>query len=421
MEDHDATPADCVVSAQDVRDAADRIRGSVERTPCRRSALLSNLCDCEVYSKLDYLQPTGSFKERGARNTLEQLDQAGRDAGVIAASAGNHAQALARHGGLLGISVTVVMPKWAPLVKVAACRRLGAEVVLHGDAFDAAREQAMSIARSKGLTYVHGFNDPGVIAGAGTVAVEVLDDVPELDAVVIPVGGGGLLAGMACYIKAVKPDCRVLAVESEAAPTLTAALTAGEPVTVETRPSIADGLAIARLGDNCFEPCRRWVDRAVTVSEPDAARAVLQLLEMEKATVEGAAATPLAALTGPLADEVRGKRVAIVLCGGNIDAQVLGRVIERGLAADGRLCRVVIRVSDRAGSLAKVLELIGGAGASVREVLHDRSFGSRDVGRVDITLVLETNDADHVAFVHTALRDAGVSFRVPDPEPDTDS
>ncbi len=401
------------VSAADVEAAADRLAGGVERTPCHHSTALSDLCGCDVYAKLEYLQPTGSFKERGARNALLQLTRDARARGVIAASAGNHAQALAYHGRDLGIGVTVVMPRWAPLVKVANCRRLGATVVLHGDAFEEARLHAVDLAERGGLTYVHGFNDPAVIAGAGTVAVEVLADVPDVEAVVVPVGGGGLVAGMATYLKAARPECKVFAVENDAAPTLTAALEAGEPVDVPVRPSIADGLAISRLGANCFAACHTCVDEVVTVGEADTARAVLQLLEKEKAVVEGAGAAPLAAATGPLRDQLAGRRVALILCGGNIDVQVLGRVIERGLAADGRLCRLVCRTSDRPGSLAKLLDVVGHSGASVKEVTHDRSFGPPDVGRVDISLVLETRDREHIRQVHKALRDAEFRFFVP--------
>ena len=400
-----------MVTPRDILDAAGRIAGAIERTPCHRSAGLGELCGCEVYAKLEYLQPTGSFKERGARNALELLPPEARRGGVIAASAGNHAQALARHGGLLGVKVTVVMPRWAPLVKVANCRQLGAEVVLHGETFDEARRHAVAAGGAAGMRYVHGFDDPGVIAGAGTVAVEVLEEVPDADAVVVPVGGGGLIAGMATWVAHARPGCRVYAVETDAAPTLSAALAAGGPVEVETRPTIADGLAISRLGGNCFAACRDHVDRVVRVGEAEAARAVLQLLEREKAVVEGAGAAPLAAATGPLREEIAGKKVVLILCGGNIDAGVIGRVIERGLAADGRLCRMTVRTSDRPGSLARLLEVVGAAGASVKEVRHDRSFGPADVGRVDISLVLETHDRGHVRRVHDALRRAGFELR----------
>ena len=396
------------VTADDVARAADRLAGGVRRTPCDRAPTLDDLCgNANVFVKREYLHPTGSFKERGARNALLQLDAVARDRGVIAASAGNHAQALAYHGRDLGIGVSVVMPRWAPLVKVNNCRRLGADVTLGGDTFEDAKRLAIDRAAAGGLTYVHGFNDPAVIAGAGTVAIEVLADVPEADVVVVPVGGGGLIAGMATYIKSVRPGCRVVGVETDAAPTLSRALAAGGPVDVETIASIADGLAIGRLGDNCYAACRDHVDGIVTVSEAEAARAVLRLLELEKAVVEGAGAASLAAATGPLRGDLAGKTVVLILCGGNIDVQTLGRVIERGLAADGRLCRLPCRTSDRPGSLAKLLDLVGKLGAGVKEVHHDRSFGSGDIGRVDIELVLETDDAAHAERVKAAVREAG--------------
>ena len=401
------------VTLADVRDAADRLRGKIVRTPCHRSASLSRLCGCDVWAKLDYLQNTGSFKDRGARNKLEGLDAVSRGRGVIAASAGNHALALAYHGGELGLTVTVVMPRWAPLVKVANCRALGATVVLHGEAFDDARRRAFELAEEHGYAYVHGFDDPAVVAGAGTLALEILDDVPAPDAVLIPVGGGGLAGGAGVVLKSLSPATRVIGVESVTAPTLTASLAAGQVVRVAAQPTIADGLAVAEVGRLNFEICRRVVDETVLVDEAQTARAVLQLLELEKAVVEGAGAVPLAAATGPLRERLAGRTVVLVLCGGNIDAAVLSRVIERGLAADGRLCRVVCRTSDRPGSLARLLELVGRTGASVRDVGHDRGFGPPDVGRVDIALTLETHDADHVRAVHAALREANVSYAVP--------
>ena len=401
------------ITVDDVRAAAARLNGALLRTPCDPSPSLSELCGCNVLVKREYLHPTGSFKERGARNALLQLDDDAKARGVIAASAGNHAQALAYHGRDLGIGVTVVMPKWAPLVKIGRCRAMGAAVILLGDTFDAARRHAMQLRDEQNLTYVHGYNDPAVIAGAGTVGLELLEQAPAADAIVIPVGGGGLVAGTALAVKAARRECEIFAVEAETAPTLTEALRAGQPVDVDVTPSIADGLAITRLGDNCFDACRRLVDDVVQVGEADTARAVLQLLELEKAVVEGAGATSLAAVTGPLRERLAGKTVVLLLCGGNIDVSVLGRVIERGLAADGRITRVTVRVSDRAGSLARVLDLIGRAGGSVREVYHDRSFGPPDVGRVDITLVLDTHDLDHIAEVHAALESAGVRFTVP--------
>ncbi len=413
---HPAAAADLdslPVTLADIRAAAERIRGAIVRTPCHHSPALSRLCGCDVYAKLDYLQGTGSFKERGARNKFLLLDEAERRNGVIAASAGNHAQALAFHGRDMGISVTVVMPRWAPLVKVGNCRALGANVVLHGETFDEARAHAVALQQQRGYTYVHGFDDPAIVAGAGTAALEILEDVPNADAVIIPVGGGGLISGMGIALKALRPECRVIGAESTTAPTLTAALEAGSVVRVECRPTIADGLAIAQLGQINFQIARQVVDEVALVDEAATARAVLQLMELEKAVVEGAGATALAAVTGPMKSKLEGKTVVLTLCGGNIDAAVLARVIERGLAADGRLCRVTCRVSDRPGSLAKLLDVLGKAGASVKDVMHDRSFGPSDVGRVDISLVLETHDFDHVKEVHDALRAADIDFAIP--------
>lgn len=401
------------VTLADIEAAAARIKGAVVRTPCHHSPALSRLCGCDVYAKLDYLQATGSFKERGARNKLLLLDEQARKRGVVAASAGNHAQAVAYHGRDLGIAVTVVMPRWAPLVKVANTRAHGANVVLHGETFDEARAHAVELQQKHSYTYVPGFDDPAIIAGAGTAGLEIMEDLPRADAVIVPVGGGGLISGMGIAIKARSARTLVIGVESTTAPTLSASLEAGEIVVVDCKPSIADGLAIAQVGQLNFEIARQVVDQMVLVDEAAAARAVLQLMELEKAVVEGAGAVALAAVTGPLTGRLAGKTVVLTLCGGNIDAAVLARVIERGLAADGRLCRVTCRVSDRPGSLAKLLDLLGKTGASVKDVYHDRSFGPPDVGRVDISVTLETHDADHVREVHKALREAKIDFAVP--------
>ena len=382
--------------------------------PCHRSERLSDLAGCDIYCKMEHLHPTGSFKERGACNALQVYGDRARG-GVIAASAGNHAQALAYHGRRLGVPVTVVMPETAPLTKIRSCRSLGASVILHGQVFGEARDRAVSMGNDQGLVYLHGFNDPGVIAGAGTCGMEILDQVHDVDTIIVPVGGGGLIAGIATIVKHRRPDVQIIGVEAEGAPTLSAALEAGKPVDVTTRSSIADGLAIPRLGDNCWPACRDFVDRVVKVSESETARAVLNLLELEKAVVEGSGATSLAAVTSILRDELAGKKVAIILCGGNIDTQVLGRIIERGLAADGRLTRLVCCVTDRPGSLSRVLQIVGDAGASVREVHHDRSFGKSDVGQVDIGLVLETNDRGHVEHVQNCLTEAGIDFWIPQP------
>ena len=283
------------VTLDAIRAARERIRNVIYHSPCPYSLQLSRLCGAEVYCKLDHLQITGSFKERGARNKLLLLSPEQRKHGVIAASAGNHALALAYHGHELGIAVTVVMPKWAPLIKVTNCRGFRADVIQLGDSFDEARAHARMLAQQKGFTYVHGFDDADVIAGQGTMGLEILEDVPDVDAVIVPVGGGGLIAGVGLAVKSLRPQVRVIGVEPHNAPTLRASLEAGRVTRIETRPTLADGLAIAEVGKLCFEIARDVVDDLVMVDEAQIAMSVLRLLELEKTVVEGAAAVPLAA------------------------------------------------------------------------------------------------------------------------------
>jgi threonine dehydratase len=354
---------------------------------------------------------TGSFKERGARNKLTLLNDDERRRGVVAASAGNHALALAYHGQQLGVSVKVVMPKFAPLVKVKNCRSFGADIVLHGDAYADAKERALDLARDEERVFVSGFDDADVIAGQGTMGLEIVEDVPDLDAVIVPVGGGGLIAGVGTAIKSLKPHVRVIGVEPYNAPTLKASLDAGKVTRIDTKPTLADGLAVAEVGRLCFEIVRHVIDDLVMVDEAQIAVSVLRLLELEKTVIEGAGAVPLAAaLARSLSLE--GKKVVLCLCGGNIDVTLISRIIERGMAADGRLCRVTASVSDRPGSLARLAALLASTGASVKDVEHDRHFGPGDVGSVRISITLETRDADHVEQVRAALRDAGISFEM---------
>jgi threonine dehydratase len=398
------------VTIDDVRAAAERIKGAVYRSPCPYSLALSRYCGAELYCKLDHLQLTGSFKERGARNRLMLLSDAERKTGVIAASAGNHALGLAYHGGQLGVPVTVVMPKWAPLIKVSNCRALGANVILHGDSFDEARKHARGIADEKHLVYVHGFDDPAVIAGQGTIGLEILEDVPDVDAIIVPIGGGGLVAGIGLAVKALRPDVRIIGVEPKNAPTFYASLNAGHVVRIDTQPTLADGLAIAEAGRNCFEIGRRVLDECVLVDEQQIAQSVLRLLEMEKTVVEGAGAVPLAAAVQAEQLGLKGKKVVLVLAGGNIDVTLISRIIERGLAADGRLCRIVARISDRPGGLNRLTSVLAATGASIKEVTHDRNFGPADVNKVTVHCILETRDFDHIRELYAALTKEGIEF-----------
>lgn len=396
------------VTIEDVRAAQARIAGAIVTTPCPESPALSELAGCRVFCKLDYLQRTGSFKERGAANALAQLPDEKQRRGVIAASAGNHALALAYHGRRLGVPVTVVMPRFAPLIKASTCARFGARVVHHGECFSDARSRADAIAAEEGLTYIHGYDDAAVIAGQGTLGLELVEQLPPFDAVVVPVGGGGLIAGVATAIKALRPGVRVIAVEPQRMPTLTRAMEAGAPVRVESTATLADGLAVERVGDLAFATARGLIDRVVTVTEAELALAILRLLEVEKAVVEGAGAAPLAAVLAGKLPELAGRSVVLPLCGGNIDPLVLRRVIEHGLAADDRLCRYTVTISDRPGGLAKLTRLIAEAGASIQDVRHDRIFAGPDVASVRVQLVLETRDAAHAQAVRRLLQGEGM-------------
>jgi threonine dehydratase len=399
-----------VLTLADIEAARARIRGGIYESPCVESIPLSQLTGAHIYCKLDYLQRTGSFKERGARNALLQLSAEQRARGVIAASAGNHALGVAYHSALLGIPVTVVMPKFAPLIKVSNCRQLGATVVLRGSDLSEARVEAEAIAARERLTFIHPFDNEHVIAGQGTIALEILEQAPDVQAIVAPVGGGGLLAGIGTVVEARKPDVRVIGVEPAHAACLTAALAAGHPVPVTLSSTLADGLAVAQAGAFAFDVLRRVVDQVVTVDEATIALAVLRLIELEKSVVEGAGAAPLAAFLAGKLDTLRGRNVVLVLCGGNIDLTILDRVIEIGLVADGRLSRFTVSISDRPGGLARLAEVIASTGASIKEIVHDRAFSGPDLSEVRVVCVVETTGHDHVAALHRALAGAKVAI-----------
>jgi len=404
-----------MITLEGIRQAHTRIRGMVRCTPLYRSASLSEQCGMEILLKHEYQQITGSFKERGACNTLLGLDAEARRRGVVAASAGNHALGLAFHGQRLGIPVCVVMPRFAPLVKVHRCRALGARVLLVGSSFDDARSTALTIARDEGRTLVHGFDHPAIMEGQGTLGLELLEQEPDLDAIVVPVGGGGLLAGVATAVKSQRPEVAIIGVEAERAPTLTSALAHGGPTRVRVGAGLADGLAVAELGGQCFATLHDKIDGAEVVSEAEIAGAIVTLMELEKAVVEGAGAVGLAwARRRP--SHLAGRRVAIVLSGGNIDLNVVSRVIERGLASAGRLCKIVVELPDEPGMLARLLLRLADAEVNLLQVEHDRNFAPADVAQVRVSLLLETRDAEHIAALQPLLAETGLSHRfVSDP------
>jgi threonine dehydratase len=397
-----------VVTFQDIEAARKRIADAVYYSPCRASIPLSEITGMEIFCKFDNLQRTGSFKERGARNALAQLSADQQKRGVIAASAGNHAQALAYQGELLGIPATVVMPKFSPLVKVSNCQKLGATVVLHGRDFGEAKAHADEIAREKCLAYIDGYDDAAIIAGQGTMGLEIVEQTPDLEAVVIPVGGAGLIAGVSLAVKTLRPEAKIIAVEAENVASFSAALEAGKPTKIAIHPTLADGLAIPQVGSNAFQIAKPLVDLAVTVTEEEIALAILRLVELEKSVVEGAAATPLAACMSGRLRELAGKRVVLLLCGGNIDPNVLSRVIERGLVADGRLGRFTAVISDRPGGLADLAAQIASTGASIKQVVHDRAFASPDISAVNVLCTVETRNHQHLAELRALLKSRGV-------------
>ncbi len=396
------------VTLADIQAARQRITDSIYCSPCPESKQLSPLCDATIYCKLDYLQRTGSFKERGARNALLLLDEETRGRGVIAASAGNHALGLAYHGYLLGIAVIVVMPKYAPLIKVATCRGFGATVILHGDTYAEARDHAQCLACQQQLHFVHGFDDPAIIAGQGTLGLEILEQVPQVETIVVPIGGGGLIAGIAVAVKELRPEVKIVGVESRNAAQYSAAIAAGFPVDHPSAPTLADGLAVGRVGTLAYELARPRIDRVVQVNEDELALAVLRLAEREKSVVEGGGAAPLAACLGRWVPEIVGRRVVLVLGGGNIDLNLFDRVIEHGLVADGRLCRFTATISDRPGGLARLTQTIAEAGASVKQIEHDRTFSGANFTAVNVVCTVETVDRNHIQTLHAALHAAGI-------------
>jgi threonine dehydratase len=406
-------PSQTEVNLETITAARARIADALYLSPCPPSEPLSEATGSRIFCKLDYLQRTGSFKERGARNALMLLPPDQQRRGVIAASAGNHAQGLAYHGGLLGIPVTVVMPKFAPLIKVSACRRLGANVILHGETFQEALNHTAELAEAQNLTFISAYNDPNVIAGQGTMGLEIAEQVPDLDAIVVPIGGGGLIAGIALAVKSQRPEVKIYGVEPERAAPFAAALAAGHPVRVDTRPTVADGLAVAEVGALSFALAAPLLERVVTVSEDELALAMLRIAEMEKGVVEGAGAAPLAALLAGKLPEVAGQTVVLPLCGGNVDPLIFCRILEQGLVADGRLSRLTALIKDRPGALAEFTGIVAQAGAGIREITHERAFSGPDVSEVHVLCIVETRDRAQIGTLHEALRHAGIRFFVP--------
>ena len=393
------------VSLEDIRAAAQRIAGAVERTPCLHSRTLSQLTGAEVWLKFENLQFTASFKERGALNKLLLLGEAGRRRGVITMSAGNHAQGVAYHAARLGTRAVIVMPRGTPNGKLRGTQVHGAEVVLAGDTLAEAARHARTLEVREGLTFIHPYDDPAIIAGQGTVALEMLEQAPALEVLVVPVGGGGLIAGMATATKALEPGIEVIGVESKAWCAMYQRLN-GLPVQVGGD-TIAEGLAVGDVGELPLNLLKEFKTKILTVEEETIERAIVSLVEIEKTVAEGAGAAGLAALLEHPA-RFAGRRVGIPVCGGNIDSRVLSAVLMRGLVRDGRLARLRVTMHDVAGSLAKVAAMIGEAGGNIVEVLHQRVFGTASVKSPEVEFVIETRDRAHTLAILDALEKKGV-------------
>jgi threonine dehydratase len=395
-----------MVTLADIEAARKTIGNSVFLSPCAYSETFSRFTGNRIYFKLENLQMTGSFKERGAVNKLLALTPEERARGVVTASAGNHAQGVAYHATRLGIHAKICMPLATPLIKVSCTRDYGAEVILTGANFDEAREEAERICAAEGLTFVHPFDDDAVIAGQGTIGLELLEQQPDLEAVVVPIGGGGLIGGVACAMKSKNPAIRVVGVETARIPSMKAALAAGEPVTLPPAATIGDGIAVRRCGAKTLPLVEKYVDEIVTVDEEEIANAILLLLEREKTVAEGAGAAPAAALLNKRTS-LQGLRTAVIISGGNIDVNFLSRIIERGLVKDGRLIRLRLRVPDQPAALARVLTVIAELRANIMNIVHDRSHYGVPLGESAVELTLETRGREHGNEIIAALHQAG--------------
>jgi threonine dehydratase len=394
------------VSLAQIHAAMARIRESIYLSPCARSEYFSQLTGNSVYLKLDNLQRTGAFKERGALNKLLTLTADERSRGVIAASAGNHAQGVAYHAGRHGIRAQICMPLTTPLIKVSATKSYGAEVILHGANYDEACEEAVRRSQQFGMTFVHPFDDEVVIAGQGTMGLEILQQVPEIEAVIAPIGGGGLIGGVACAIKETNPKVRVIGVQPARLPSMKVAIAEGHPVTLSPAATIADGIAVRRAGEKTLPLIQKYVDDIVTVDEEEIANAILLLLEREKTLAEGAGAAAIAALINrktPLS----GKKVAVLVCGGNIDVSLLSRIMERGLVKDGRLVRLRVHLPDYPGALHRLTGILAQHRANIVETSYDRAYYGVNLGDTAIDITMETRGPDHIAELLSALSASG--------------
>ncbi|HEY2922743.1 MAG TPA: threonine ammonia-lyase [Candidatus Binatia bacterium] len=392
-----------MITFVEVEEARERIKEQIYLSPFPYSETVSRVTGNRVFFKLENLQMTGSFKERGALNRLLTLTPEQAQRGVITASAGNHGMAVAFQCQRLNMAATIVMPVTAPLIKITRVRQYGAQSILHGNDYDSALAEALRLSQESRLTFVSPFDDPFIVAGQGTIGLELYEQNPDIEAVIVPVGGGGLIAGIALALKTLKPKIRVIGVQAAAVPSMQAALKNGKPVRVPPATTIADGIAVRAVGMMPLELVKRHVDEIVTVSEGEIANAVLVLLEIEKTVAEGAAAAALAAVINKKVSFSK-NNIGLIVSGGNIDMNLISRIIEKGLIQDGRLSRISVVISDRPGSLARLSQRVAELGANILQISQTRGFGEMAIGETEVELILETTGADHIERIHRALQ-----------------
>ena len=392
-----------MVTLKDIWAARERMNGAVVRSRCAQSYSISQLTGSKVWLKFENMQMTGSYKERGALNKILMLSDEERSRGLVAASAGNHAQAVSHHAAQRGLSAQIVMPLATPLNKVMSTRRFGGEVILHGANYDEACVEAQRRCAEQRRTFIHPFDDDAVMAGQGTLGLELLEQVPDMDVLVASIGGGGMISGVACAIKELNPKVKVIGVQTSRLPSMKAAVEAGKPVTLPVSATLADGIAVRRAGEQTFPVVQKYVDEILTVEEDEIASAILLLLEREKTLVEGAGAAAIAALMHQKVTGLEDKKVAVVISGGNLDVSILSRIIERGLAEDGRMVRLRIHLPDYPGALHRLTGILAEHRANIVQTSYDRTYFGVDLGNTAIDLTMETRGSEHVKELMGAL------------------
>ena len=392
-----------MVTLAEIEQARSRIRDSIFLSPCAHSEILSHLTGCEVFLKLENLQMTGSFKERGSMNKILQLSTEQKQAGIITASAGNHAQGVAHVAKTNGIQATIVMPETTPLAKIRGTEEFGARIILHGSGYDEAYAKAIELQTAEGYTFIHAFDDPQIIAGQGTIGLELLEQVPDMDVVVVPVGGGGLISGIATAIKAQRPEVRLIGVEAERMPAMKKSVADGRIHPLRAANTLADGIAVARVGYRTLPIVQQQVSEIITVTEEEIANAVMVLLDREKTLAEGAGAVGFAALYNGHVTGIEKRKVVVVISGGNIDMTMLSRILKRGLETDGRLAHIKVVVPDRPGSIAELANIVARHRANILQIRQNRSVSEVKLEETEVELTLETRGKTHVAEIMQSL------------------